>query len=148
MSPGHYADNVTEPGTDPELDYEDGRRAYSVTVKVKAQNGEPQQVAQVTVTISVTDVDEPLTVKKAGDEDAPNLPGAAPEAESYPEVKAGAPNTDAVVTYVGADPEGATCKLGRERRRRLLLHHRWRRTQIQDTAGLRECKETDADTEE
>ena len=96
-----------EAGTDPELDYEDGRRAYSVTVKATVQGGETQQVAQVTVTITVTDVDEPLTVKKAGDEDAPNLPGAAPEAESYPEIKAGAPNTDAVVTYIGADPEGA-----------------------------------------
>ena len=103
-----------EAGTDPDLDYEDGRRAYSVTVKAVVENGESQQVAQVTVSIAVANVDEPLTVKEKGVENAPNLPqdvgndGPDTEAKTYLEIKDDAPNTDAVVTYVGEDPEGAS----------------------------------------
>ena len=103
-------------GTDPKLDYEDGRRGYSVTVKATVEDGEPQQVAQVTVSIAVADVDEPLTVKEKEVEDAPNLPQDVDndkrrpdtEAETYLEIKDGAPNRDAVVEYIGDDPEGAS----------------------------------------
>ena len=50
----------------------------------------------------VTDVDElPLIT----DEDVDEPPMTGP---TYPEIKDGAPNTEAVATYVGTDPEGDT----------------------------------------
>ena len=47
----------TEPGTDPELDYEK-KKMFSVTVKVEVTDGEANQNAQVDVNIIVTAVDE------------------------------------------------------------------------------------------
>ena len=50
----------TEPGTDPELDYDDPtkKQRFSVTVKVEVMNGDANQNAQVDVNIIVTAVDE------------------------------------------------------------------------------------------
>ena len=99
----------TEPGTDPELDFDDPmkRQRFSVTVKVKVMDGAANQNAQVDVNIIVTDVDElpAITVTDADGEVVVVVP---PVAESYPEIKDGAPNTEAVATYVGTDPEGDT----------------------------------------
>ena len=92
--------NDIEAGTDPELDYEK-KKMFSVTVKVEVMDGEANQNAQVDVNIIVTDVDEGLDIT---DEDVVKLPMTAPE---YPEIdEDGAPNTAAVATYVGTDPEG------------------------------------------
>ena len=94
--------NVTEPGTDPELDYEK-KKSFSVTVKVEVMDGDANQNVQVDVNIIVTDVDE-LPMITDADVDA------APMTEiMYPEINEdGAPNTAAVATYVGTDPEGDT----------------------------------------
>ena len=53
--------DVTEAGTDPELDYDDPmkKQRFSVTVKVEVMGGDANQNAQVDVNIIVTDVDEP-----------------------------------------------------------------------------------------
>ena len=53
--------DVTETGTDPELDYDDAtnkRKMFSVTVKVEVTGGEANQNAQVDVNIIVTAVNE------------------------------------------------------------------------------------------
>ena len=52
--------DVTEPGTDPELDYDDPmkKQRFSVTVKVEVMDGAANQNAEVDVVIIVTDVDE------------------------------------------------------------------------------------------
>ena len=96
--------DVTEPGTDPELDYEDPmKRRFSVTVKVEVMGGDATQNDQVDVNIMVTDVDEPPVIT---DEDVDEPPMTA---IMYPEIdEDGAPNTDTVATYVGTDPEGDT----------------------------------------
>ena len=53
-------EDVTEAGTDPELDFDDPmkKQRFSVTVKVKVMDGAANQNAQVDVVIIVTDVDE------------------------------------------------------------------------------------------
>ena len=94
-----------EAGTDPELDYDDPmkKQRFSVTVKVEVMGGDASQKAQVNVNIVVTDVDELPTIT---DEDV-DMP--AMTAVDYPEIdEGGAPNTAAVATYVGTDPEGDT----------------------------------------
>ena len=95
---------VTEAGTDPELDYDDPmkKQRFSVTVEVEVTGGDASQNAQVGVNIVVTDVDEPPVIT---DEDVDEPPMTAP---NYPEIKNGAPNTEAVAIYVGTDPEGDT----------------------------------------
>ena len=97
-------DPATEPGTAPELDYEDPmKRRFSVTVKVKVMGGAANQKAEVQVDIIVTDVDEPPVITDA------DLKMAAMTEVDYPEINEdGAPNTAAVATYVGTDPEGDT----------------------------------------
>ena len=87
-------------GMDTKFDYDDLeiRNSYQVTVKVAVGGLE----AEVQVDIMVTDVDElPLIT----DEDVDELPMTGP---TYAEIKDGAPNTEAVATYVGTDPEGDT----------------------------------------
>ena len=92
----------TELGTNPELDYEK-KKMFSVTVKVEVMNGDANQKAQVDVNIIVTDLDEE---PKITDEDVDVAPMTA---VMYPEIgEDGAPNTAAVATYVGTDPEGNT----------------------------------------
>ena len=91
--------DVTELGTDPELDYDDPmkKQRFSVTVKVKVMAGAASQNAQVDVDIIVTDVDESPVITS---------PMTTP---TYPEINEdGAPNTAAVATYVGTDPEEDT----------------------------------------
>ena len=91
--------------TDPELDYDDPakKKSFSVTVKVEVMDGAANQNAQVDVNIIVTDVDE---IPKITDEDVDESPMTA---IMYPEIdEDGAPNTAAVATYVGTDPEGDT----------------------------------------
>ena len=98
-------ENVTEDGTDPELDFDDPmeKQRFSVTVKVEVMGGDASQNAEVDVNIVVTDVDEPLVITDADVDAAPM------RAVMYPEIdKGGAPNTAAVATYVGTDPEGNT----------------------------------------
>ena len=97
--------NVTELGTDPELNYDepDNHRMFSVTVKVEVMGGEANQKAEVDVNIMVTDVDES---PKITDED---VDVAAMAEVMYPEIgEDDEPNTAAVATYVGTDPEGDT----------------------------------------
>ena len=96
----------TEPGTDPELDFDDPmkRQRFSVTVKVEVMGGDANQNAEVDVVIIVTDVDElpAITVTDAAGEVV-----VPPVAVSYPEIdKDDAPNTAAVATSVATDPEG------------------------------------------
>ena len=96
---------VTEPGTDPEFDFDDPmkKQRFSVTVKVEVMGGGASQNAEVDVVIIVTDVDEPPVITDA---DVDPSPMTTP---TYPEIdKDGAPNTAAVATYVGTDPEGDT----------------------------------------
>ena len=102
--------DVTEPGTDPEFDFDDPmkKQSFSVTVKVEVMGGDANQNAQVNVAIMVTDVDESPVITDGDvditDADVDPSPMTTP---SYPEIdKDGAPNTAAVATYVGADPEG------------------------------------------
>ena len=95
----------TEPGTDPELDYDDPakQQRFGVTVKVEVMDGDANQKAQVDVVIMVTDVNELPVIT---DEDVGEAPMTA---IMYPEIdEGGAPNTAAVATYVGTDPEEAT----------------------------------------
>ena len=96
--------DTEEPGTNPELDYEDPmKRRFSVTVKVKVMDGGANQNAQVDVNIIVTDVDEPPVIT---DEDVDKPPMTAVD---YPEIdEDGAPNEADIATYVGTDPEGDT----------------------------------------
>ena len=91
-----------EAGTDPELDYDDRSKPkrFSVTVKVEVMDGDANQVAQANVNIIVTDVDEPPVITDVSGDPAKTVIG------DYPEIKDGAPNTDAVATYVGTDPRG------------------------------------------
>ena len=90
-------------GTDPELDYDDPmkKQRFSVTVKVEVVGGAANQKAEADVIIMVTDVDEPPEITDVSG-------GDALEAVNYPEIKDGAPNTAAIATYVGTDPEGDT----------------------------------------
>ena len=92
----------TEPGTDPELDFDDPmkKQRFSVTVKVEVMDGDATQNAEINVNIVVTDVDEPPVITDADGE-------AATTTVAYAEIdEDGAPNTAAVATYVGTDPEG------------------------------------------
>ena len=92
-------------GMDTSFDYEDPDKSntYQVTVKVEVTDGDANQKAEVIVDIMVTDVDE---LPKITDEDVDESPMIA---IMYPEIdKDGAPNTAAVATYVGDDPEGGT----------------------------------------
>ena len=91
--------DVTELGTDPELDYEK-KKMFSVTVKVEVTDGDANQKVEVDVNIMVTDVDDEPVIT---DEDVDKPPMTA---IMYPEVEDGAPNTAVVATYVGTDPEG------------------------------------------
>ena len=92
-------------GKDPEFDYDDPteQQRFRVTVMVEVDGGDANQVAQVDVTIMVTNVNESLEIT---DEDVDEPPMTT---VNYPEIdEDGAPNTAAVATYVGTDPEGAT----------------------------------------
>ena len=90
----------TEPGTDPELDFEDPmKKRFSVTVKVEVDGGDATQKAEIDVNIVVTEVDEsPMITDVSGE--------AAKTAVDYLEIDKGEPNTAAVATYVGTDAEG------------------------------------------
>ncbi len=97
--------DVTEAGTDPELDYDDPmkKQRFSVTVKVEVTGGDASQKAEVDVNIVVTDVDEFPMITDA-DVDEPPMTTI-----EYAEIdEEGAPNTAAIATYVGTDPEGDT----------------------------------------
>ena len=92
-------------GADPSFDYDDPEisNTYRVTVKVEVTGGDANQKAEVDVVIMVTDVNELPVIT---DEDVDAAPMTA---IMYPEIdEDDAPNTAAVATYVGADPEGAT----------------------------------------
>ena len=85
------------------FDYEDPdiSNTYQVTVKVEVTGGDANQNAEVIVDIMVTEVDELPTIT---DKDVDESPMTA---IMYPEIdKDDAPNTAAVATYVGTDPEG------------------------------------------
>ena len=84
---------------DPMLDFEASKNMYNVTVEAK---GPDSQTAQIAVTIIVTDVNEPPVVKD-GEDDVVDMGVVT---ATYAEIKSGAPNTDAVATYVAEDPEG------------------------------------------
>ena len=92
-------------GADTSFDYDDPEisNTYRVTVKVEVTGGDANQKAEVDVVIMVTDVNELPVIT---DEDV----DAAPMTEiMYPEIdEDDAPNTAAVATYVGTDPEGAS----------------------------------------
>ena len=92
-------------GTGTSFDYEDPEKpnTYRVTVKVEVTGGDANQKAEVDVNIIVTDVNEtPVITDEDVDVDAMT-------AIMYPEIdEDGAPNTAAVATYVGSDPEGAS----------------------------------------
>ena len=93
-------------GGDAELDYDDPnqRKMFHVTVKVEVTGGEANQNAQVDVNIIVTNVNESPKITDADGEVV-----VPPVAVSYPEIdEDSAPNTEAVATYMGTDPEGAT----------------------------------------
>ena len=92
-------------GTDTSFNYDDPEtpNAYQVTVKVEVTDGDANQNAEVDVNIIVTGVND-LPVITDEDVDEPPM-----TAIMYPEIDGdGAPNTAAVATYVGTDPEGAT----------------------------------------
>ena len=95
--------DVTEPGTDPELDFDDPiKHRFSVTVKVEVMGGDANQKAEVDVNIMVTDVDElPMITDADGEVVVPPVTVSAPEIDDD-----GAPNTAAVATYFGTDSEG------------------------------------------
>ena len=96
---------VTEAGTDPELDYDDPmkKQRFSVTVKVEVAGGDASQKAEVDVNIVVTDIDELPMITDADVAEPPMT------AITYAEIdEEGAPNTAAIATYVGTDPEGDT----------------------------------------
>ena len=90
---------------DTSFDYDDPEisNTYRVTVKVEVTGGDANQKAEVDVVIMVTDVNE-LPVITVEDVDAASM-----TAIMYPEIdEDDPPNTAAVATYVGTDPEGAT----------------------------------------
>ena len=92
-------------GADTSFDYDDPEisNTYRVTVKVEVTGGDANQKAEVDVVIMVTDVNELPVIT---DEDVDAVPMVA---IMYPEIdEDDAPNTAAVATYVGTDPEGAT----------------------------------------
>ena len=92
-------------GADTSFDYDDPEisNTYRVTVKVEVTGGDANQKAEVDVVIMVTDANE-LPVITDEDVDA-----ALMTEIMYPEIdEDDAPNTAAVATYVGTDPEGAT----------------------------------------
>ena len=92
-------------GADTSFDYDDSEisNTYRVTVKVEVTGGDANQKAEVDVVIMVTDVNE-LPVITDEDVDAAPMTGIM-----YPEIdEDDAPNTAAVATYVGTDPEGTT----------------------------------------
>ena len=84
---------------DPMLNFEASKNMYNVTVEAK---GVDNQTARVTVTIIVTDVNEPPVVKD-GEDDVAN---EGMVTVAYAEIKSGAPNTAVVATYTAEDPEG------------------------------------------
>ena len=93
-------------GADTSFDYDDPEisNTYRVTVKVEVTGGDANQKAEVDVVIMVTDVNELPVIT---DEDVDAAPMVA---IMYPEIidEDDAPNTAAVATYVGTDPEGAS----------------------------------------
>ena len=92
-------------GADTSFDYDDPEipNTYRVTVKVEVMDGDANQKAEVDVVIMVTDVNELPVIT---DEDVDAAPMVA---IMYPEIdEDDAPNTAAVATYVGTDPEGAS----------------------------------------
>ena len=127
--------------TNPELDYDDPakKKSFSVTVKVEVMGGDASQNAQVDVNIIVTDVDE-LPVITDGDVDITDAdvdpsPMTMP---TYPEINEdGAPNTAAVATYEGTDPEGDMISWDLRGGRRGPLYHRRRRAPVREPARLR-----------
>ena len=94
-------------GADTSFDYDDPEisNTYQVTVKVEVTGGDANQKAEVDVDIMVTDVNELPEITDADGEVVVTPP---PVDVSYAEIKDDAPNTDAVATYVGTDPEGAS----------------------------------------
>ena len=94
-------------GAGTSFDYDDPEipNTYQVTVKVEVTGGDANQKAEVDVDIMVTDVNEILVITDADGEVVVTPP---PVDVSYAEIKDDAPNTDAVATYVGTDPEGAS----------------------------------------
>ena len=94
-------------GADTSFDYDDPEisNTYRVTVKVEVTDGDANQKAEIDVVIMVTDVNElPVITDADGEVVVPTTTVAV----SYAEIKDDAPNTAAVATYVGTDPEGAT----------------------------------------
>ena len=123
-------------GTDPELDYDDPNKPkmFSVTVKVEVTGGEANQNAQVDVNIIVTNVNESPKITDADGEVV-----EPPVAISYPEIDGdGAPNTAAVATYVGTDPEGARISWDLRGADAALFTINWRRAPVRELARLRE----------
>ena len=94
-------------GADTSFDYDGPEisNTYRVTVKVEVMGGDANQKAEVDVVIMVTDVNELPVITDADGEVVVPPPLVA---VSYAEIKDDAPNTDAVATYVGTDPEGAS----------------------------------------
>ena len=97
----------TEPGTDPELDFDDPmkKQRFSVTVKVEVMGGDASQKAEIDVNIIVTDVDESPVITVT-DADGEVVVVVSPVAVNYPEIDED--DAPAVATYVGTDPEGDT----------------------------------------
>ena len=99
-------DSPTDPNAgkmDPMFDYNDQQVAntYQVTVKVAVDGGLDHQSDEVRVNIQVTDVDGDVIITAPDDV---NLE----EPIDYREIdEDGSPNTAAVVTFTGNDPEGA-----------------------------------------
>ena len=75
---------------------------YQVTVKVVVPGRSTNNEAEVQVDIMVTDIDDLPVIKDADGEVV-----VPPVAVDFPEIKDGEPNTAAVATYVGTDPEGS-----------------------------------------
>ena len=121
-------EGVTEAGTDPKLDFDDPmkKQRFSVTVKVEVMGGDATQNAQVNVNIVVIDVDEPPVITDADVGPSPMT------AVMYPEIdKDGAPNTAAVASYVGTDPEGDTISWDLRGADASFFTINWRRAQVQ-----------------
>ena len=90
-------------GADTSFDYDDPAKpnTYQVTVKVEVTNRSENNEAEVQVDIEVRDIDEaPVITDVSGD--------SALIEVNFPEIKDDEPNTAAVATYVGTDPEGST----------------------------------------
>ena len=93
-------------GASASFDFDDPAKpnAYQVTVKVVVAGRSANNEAEVQVDIMVTDIDERPVIKDADGEVVMTPPAVD---VSYDEIKDGAPNTAAVATYTGSDPEGS-----------------------------------------